>query len=135
MKKDHPLRMINAGRYKVCFSELNPEIQKDVLKRMERLIEENRQWYDRGNYGHLPVQHPAYARHRRGSASRRQDAAGIACNPLEIHVGRVEARKDAKVGHEEFLRAADESGGAVRLQVWFRQGLAICLAQGHRRSQ
>ena len=46
-------------------------------------------------------------------------------------MGSVEARKDAKVGHEKFLRAADESGGAVRLQVWFRQGLALCLAQGH----
>ena len=45
--------MINAGRYKVCFSELSPEIQDDVLKRMARLIEENREWYDRGNYGHL----------------------------------------------------------------------------------
>ena len=45
--------MINAGRYKTCFAELSPEIQADVLKRMERLIEENRLWYDRGNYGHL----------------------------------------------------------------------------------
>ena len=53
MKKDHPLRMINAGRYKVCFAELNPDIQADVLRRMERLIEENCEWYDRGNYGHL----------------------------------------------------------------------------------
>ena len=53
MRKDHPLRMINAGRYKVCFSELSPEIQDDVLKRMARLIDENREWYDRGNYGHL----------------------------------------------------------------------------------
>lgn len=53
MKKDNPLRMINAGRYKTCFAELSPEIQADVLVRMERLIDENRQWYDRGNYGHL----------------------------------------------------------------------------------
>lgn len=53
MKKDNPLRMINAGRYKTCFAELSHEMQADVLVRMERLIEENRQWYDRGNYGHL----------------------------------------------------------------------------------
>ena len=53
MKKPHPLRMINAGRYKVCFSELSTEIQEDVLKHMARLIEENLKWYDRGNYGHL----------------------------------------------------------------------------------
>ena len=53
MKKDNPLRMINAGRYKTCFAELSPEMQADVLVRMERLIGENRQWYDRGNYGHL----------------------------------------------------------------------------------
>ena len=46
--------MINAGRYKLCFSELSPEIQDDVLKRMARLIDENREWYDRGNYGNLP---------------------------------------------------------------------------------
>lgn len=41
--------MINAGRYKFCFAELSHEIQSDVLKRMVRLIEENRNWYDRGN--------------------------------------------------------------------------------------
>ena len=45
--------MIKAGRYKICFTELSLEIQDNVLKRMARLIEENREWYDRGNYGHL----------------------------------------------------------------------------------
>ena len=45
--------MINEGRYKTCFAELNSEIQMDVLKRIERLIEENHDRYDRGNYGHL----------------------------------------------------------------------------------
>jgi hypothetical protein len=53
MRKDHPLRMIKSGRYKACFDTLSPDIQSDVLKRMERIIEENRQWYDKGNYGHL----------------------------------------------------------------------------------
>lgn len=45
--------MIISGRYKEGFSELSPEIQNDVLERMERLIVENDEWFDRGNYGHL----------------------------------------------------------------------------------
>lgn len=53
MKKNLSFCMISKGRYKTCFSELNPDIQENVLIRMERLIEENQQWFDRGNYGHL----------------------------------------------------------------------------------
>ena len=53
MKKYNSLKMIRAGRYKVCFNGLEPEIQADVLRRMEKLIAENAEWCDRGNYGHL----------------------------------------------------------------------------------
>jgi hypothetical protein len=53
MKKYTPLKMIRAGRYKLCFDGLEPEIQADVLRRMEKLVAENAEWCDRGNYGHL----------------------------------------------------------------------------------
>lgn len=53
MKKYIPIKMIRAGRYKVCFDGLEPEVQTDVLRRMETLITENAEWCDRGNYGHL----------------------------------------------------------------------------------
>ncbi len=41
MKKYMPIKMIRAGRYKVCFDGLEPEVQADVLRRMETLIAEN----------------------------------------------------------------------------------------------
>ena len=50
MKKYNSLKMIRAGRYKVCFDGLEPKIQADVLRRMEKLIAENSEWCDRGNY-------------------------------------------------------------------------------------
>ena len=53
MKKYTPIKMIRAGRYKVCFDGLEPEIRADVLRRMETLITDNREWCDKGNYGHL----------------------------------------------------------------------------------
>ena len=53
MKEYTPLKMIRAGRYKVCFAALAPELQQEVLRRMETLITENAEWCDRGNYGHL----------------------------------------------------------------------------------
>ena len=53
MKSYTPLKMIHAGRYRRCFDTLMPSVQQDVLQRMERLTNEERQWCDDGNYGHL----------------------------------------------------------------------------------
>ena len=53
MKKYTPIKMIRAGRYKVCFDGLESEVQAGVLYRMEMLITDNREWCDKGNYGHL----------------------------------------------------------------------------------
>jgi len=53
MKRYKPIKMIRAGRYGDCYAELPSGVQADVLKRMERLIDEEREWFDRGNYGHL----------------------------------------------------------------------------------
>ena len=53
MKKYTPIKMIRAGRYKVCFDGLEPEVQAGVLYRKETLITDNREWCDKGNYGHL----------------------------------------------------------------------------------
>jgi len=53
MKKYKPLKMLHDGRYRRLFEELSPEIQIDVLKRMERLLVEEAEWCDKGNYGHL----------------------------------------------------------------------------------
>ena len=46
-------KMIDTGRYKTCFSELPSGVQQEVLRRMQTLIEENAEWFDKGNYGHL----------------------------------------------------------------------------------
>ncbi len=46
MKKYIPIEMIRTGRYKVCFDGLEPEVQADVLRRMETLITDNSEWCD-----------------------------------------------------------------------------------------
>lgn len=54
MKKEYmPLNMVMNGRYAVLFKKLTPEVQADVLSRMERLIAEETDYEDKGNYGHL----------------------------------------------------------------------------------
>lgn len=54
MKKAYePLNMIMNGRYAVLYGKLDPAIQKEVLSRMAELIEEERDYEDKGNYGHF----------------------------------------------------------------------------------
>lgn len=54
MKKEYqPLNMIMNGRYAVLYGKLAPAIQKEVLSRMAGLIEEERDYEDKGNYGHF----------------------------------------------------------------------------------
>lgn len=54
MKKEYkPLNMVMNGRYAVLFKKLDAEVQADVLSRMAELIEEEKEYEDKGNYGHL----------------------------------------------------------------------------------
>ena len=54
MKKTYaPLPMVMNGRYAVLYGKLAPAIQKEVLSRMAGLIEEERDYEDKGNYGHF----------------------------------------------------------------------------------
>lgn len=48
-----PLNMIMNGRYAVLYRKLTPFIQQEVLSRMAGLIEEERDYEDKGNYGHF----------------------------------------------------------------------------------
>lgn len=48
-----PLNMIKNGRYAVLYGKLAPEIQQQILSRMTELIEEDKEYEDKGNYGHL----------------------------------------------------------------------------------
>ena len=45
--------MIKNGRYAVLYEKLSPELHQEVLTRMARLIEEDKEYDDKGNYGHL----------------------------------------------------------------------------------
>ncbi len=45
--------MIKNGRYAVLYGKLAPELQQQVLSRMAELIEEDKEYEDKGNYGHL----------------------------------------------------------------------------------
>lgn len=54
MKKVYePLNMIKNGRYAVLYGKLAPEIQQQILSRMTELIEEDKEYEDKGNYGNL----------------------------------------------------------------------------------
>ena len=45
--------MVMNGRYAVLFRKLDAGVQADVLARMAELIEEEKEYEDKGNYGHL----------------------------------------------------------------------------------
>ena len=45
--------MIMNGRYAVLYGKLAPELQQQVIARMAELIEEDKGYEDKGNYGHL----------------------------------------------------------------------------------
>ena len=54
MKKTYePLNMIKNGRYAVLYGKLAPVLQQEILARMAELIEEERDYEDKGNYGHF----------------------------------------------------------------------------------
>ena len=48
-----PLPMIMNGRYAVLFRKLSEKEKEDTLSRMATLIEEERDYEDKGNYGHF----------------------------------------------------------------------------------
>lgn len=54
MKKVYePLNMVMNGRYAVLYKKLEPKVQADVLANIARLISEEKEYEDKGNYGHL----------------------------------------------------------------------------------
>ena len=48
-----PLNMIMNGRYAVLYGKLAPSIQQEILVRLAGLIEDERDYEDKGNYGHF----------------------------------------------------------------------------------
>ena len=53
MKEYVPERLVAISRYQNYFPTLPSEIQKDVYKRIGELIEEEKQYCDKGNYSHM----------------------------------------------------------------------------------
>jgi len=54
MEKIYKARnMVYNGRYAVLFEKLPDEQKQDVISRMDQLIEEEKEYEDKGNYGHL----------------------------------------------------------------------------------
>ena len=53
MDKYIPEKLIRISRYQKYFPRLSEDIQKGVLERMRQLIEEERQYCDKGNYKHM----------------------------------------------------------------------------------
>ena len=48
-----PLNMVMNGRYAVLYGKLSPKEQQDTLSKMAELIEEEKEYEDKGNYGNL----------------------------------------------------------------------------------
>lgn len=48
-----PLNMIMNGRYAVLYGKLSPAIQQEILSRMAVLIKDEKDYEDKGNYGHF----------------------------------------------------------------------------------
>lgn len=53
MKKYEPESLVNISRYQKYFPTLPEEIQQDIYRQMERLIEEEKEYCDDGNYKHM----------------------------------------------------------------------------------
>jgi len=53
MKKYEPKQMVASSRYQNYFPTLPAEIQQDVYSRMNDLLMEEKEYYDKGNYAHM----------------------------------------------------------------------------------
>ena len=53
MKKYEPESLVNISRYQKYFPTLPEKIQQDIYRQMERLIEEEKEYCDDGNYKHM----------------------------------------------------------------------------------
>ena len=53
MKKNDPLKMVSISRYQNYFPTLSEEIRQEVYDRMKKLIEEEKEFCDKGNYSHM----------------------------------------------------------------------------------
>ena len=53
MKKYEPQMMISRSRYRRYFPTLEKDIQEDVYVRMRELIQEEKEYCDKGNYSHM----------------------------------------------------------------------------------
>ena len=53
MQRYTPEKLVAISRYQNYFPSLSADIQKDVYARIEELIEEERQYCDKGNYKHM----------------------------------------------------------------------------------
>ena len=53
MKEYVPERLVAISRYQKYFPTLPSEIQMDVFKRISELIEEEKPYFDKGNYSHM----------------------------------------------------------------------------------
>lgn len=53
MRKYEPKAMVASSRYQRWFPTLPAEVQADVYARMEELLQEEAEYCDKGNYGHM----------------------------------------------------------------------------------
>lgn len=53
MKKYEPKEMVRVSRYQNYFPTLSADIQDEIYVRMRELIDEEKEYCDKGNYNHM----------------------------------------------------------------------------------
>ena len=52
-KRYDPVKMVKSSRYQDFFPTLSERIKRNVYARMDELIEEEKEYCDKGNYSHM----------------------------------------------------------------------------------
>ena len=128
-----PEKLVAVSRYKTLFPTLSPEIQRDVYDRMRTLIDDERQYCDKGNYKHMAqilttiALYEVLQQHGKSEPETFRiisESMWAALEPRKVFFQRL--------SQASVLPGADEEGAALRVSARLRHRLAVHLASGRR---
>ena len=132
MKQYNPKSLVKISRYQNFFPTLDAEIQKDIYARMAGLLEEEKEYCDKGNYEHIAQIVTSIAIYevlqRHGKSE--DEAHKIVSEEMWAFLDPSAMQKLSK---KSFFYAAYEKSGAVRIFQKERERLALHMAPGRRR--
>ncbi len=101
MKKYEPKEMVRVSRYQNYFPTLSADIQDEIYVRMRELIDEEKEYCDKGNYNHMA-----------------QILTSIAMYEVLQKHGKKE-EESYKIVSEEMWKFLDPSGMQKLAKKWF----------------